>query len=126
MAMRDSEFATMMQQQEEDEVQKLVEKEQQAMTSTSTGEALLLVQRVLSLRHFLQSSIPQNLGVASKITTLAVDSMFFFAVRLFHLQAVFRVARKIHCGCRVASQKLVITRDDLHQWIDEPHRKDHQ
>ena len=90
--MRNGQFATMMQQQEEDEVQKLMEKEQQAMSSTLTGEDFILVQRVLSLHHFLQSYIPHNLGVASKVTTLAPDSMFFFTDRLLHIQAVFRVA----------------------------------
>ena len=62
------------------------------MTSTPTGKALLLVQSVLSLHHFLKSYIPQNLGVSSKVTTLVMDSMFFFANRLLHLQVVFRVA----------------------------------
>ena len=90
--MRDGEFATMIQQQEEDEAQKLTEKEQRAMTSTLTGRALLIVQCVLSLHHFLKFSIPQKLGVASKVSTLAVESMFFFANCLLHLQAVFRVA----------------------------------
>ena len=46
------------------------------MTSTPTGKALLIVQRVFSLNHFLKSSIPHNLGVASKVTTLAMGSMF--------------------------------------------------
>ena len=64
------------------------------MSSMPTGKALLIVHSVLSLHHFLQSSIPQNLGVPSKLTTLAMDSMFFFADRLLHLQAVFRVAGK--------------------------------
>ena len=76
--MRYGKFPNMMQQQEEDEAQKLMEKEQRVMSSTPTGEALLLIQRVLYLHHFLQSSIPQNLGIASKVTTLATDSMFFF------------------------------------------------
>ena len=93
--MRDGEFATMIQQQEEDEAQKLTEKEQWAMTSTLTGKALLIVQCVLSLHHFLKFSIPQKLGVASKVTTLATDSIFFFAGHLLHLQAVFIVAGKI-------------------------------
>ena len=95
MIMRDGEFATLMQQQEEDEAQKSMEKEQQAMSSTPIGKALLLVQRVLSLHHFLQSSIPHNLSVASKVTTLATDSIFLFADSLLHLQAVFRVAKKM-------------------------------
>ena len=94
MIMRDGDFATMMQQKEEDKAQRLMEKEQRAMTSTLTGKALLLIQRVLSLHHFLQSSIPQNLGVASKVTTLAMDSTFFFADCLLHLQAAFRASRK--------------------------------
>ena len=81
MIMRDGDFSTMMQQQEEDEAQKSTEKEQWAMSSTPTGEALILIQCVLYLHHLLQSSIPQNLGVASKVTTLATDSMFFFADR---------------------------------------------
>ena len=96
------------------------------MTSTLTEKALLIVQRVLSLHYFLKYSIPQNLGVALKVTTLAMDSMFFFADNLLHLQEVFRVARQCHCRRRVALHKLVIARDDLHQYIDEPHRKDHQ
>ena len=77
MIIRDGKLATIMQQQEEDEAQKLMDKEQRAMISTPTRRALLLVQRVLSLHHFLQSSVPQNLGVASKVTPLAMDSMFF-------------------------------------------------
>ena len=43
----------------------------------------------------MRSSIPQNLGVPSKVTTLAMDSMFFFADLLLRLQAVFRVAGEI-------------------------------
>ena len=65
------------------------------MTSTPTGKALLIIQRVFLLHHFLQSSILHNLSVASKVTTLAMDSMFFFSDRLFRLQAVFRVAKKM-------------------------------
>ena len=45
--MRDGEFATMMQQQEEDETQKSMEKEQWDMSSTQTGKALLIIHRVL-------------------------------------------------------------------------------
>ena len=94
MIMRDGKFSTMMQQQKEDEAQKLMDKEQRAMTSTPTGKALIIIQPVLYLHHFLQSSIPQNLGVASKVTTFATGSMFFFADSLLHLQAVFRVTWK--------------------------------
>ena len=93
--MRDGEFATMMQHQEEEKAHKLMDKEQRVMSSTPKGKALLLIKRVLSLHHFIQSSIPQNLGIASKVTTLAIDSMFFFADRLLHLQAVFIVAGKM-------------------------------
>ena len=64
------------------------------MTLTPIGKALLLVQSVLSLHHYLQYFIPQNLGVASKVTNLAMDSMIFFAGSLLHLQAVFRVTGK--------------------------------
>ena len=46
--MRDGEFATMMQHQEEGEAQKSMEKEQWAMKSTPTWKALILVQGVLS------------------------------------------------------------------------------
>ena len=74
--MRYGKFSTMMQQQKEDEAQKLMDKEQRAMTSTPTGKALIIIQPVLYLHHFLQSSIPHKLGVSSKITTLATDSMF--------------------------------------------------
>ena len=85
--MRDGEFDTMMQHQEEDEEPRYMEKEQRAMTSTLTGKYLLLIKRVLYLHHFLQSSILQNLGVASKITTLEMDSIFFFADLLLHIQS---------------------------------------
>ena len=116
----------MMQEQEEDEAHKSTEKEQWATTSNPTRRVLLLVQRVLSLHHFIQSSITQNLGVTSKVTTLETDSIFFFAYPLLHLQALFRVDKKCHCGHGVSLHKLVIARDDIHQCIDEPHRKDHQ
>ena len=82
MMIRDGEIPTMLQQKEEDVALKLMEKEQRAMTSTPTGKALVIVQHVISLHHFIQFSIPQNLGVASKITTLEMDSMFFLH-RLF-------------------------------------------
>ena len=95
MIMRDGELDTTVQQQEEGEAYKSTEKEQRDTKSTQKGKALLLFWRVLSLHHFLQDSIPQNLGFASKVTTLAMDSMFFFADCLLHLQAVFRVDRKI-------------------------------
>ena len=71
MIMRDGEFAAMMQQQEEEEAQKFMEKEHQAMTSMTKEEAFLLIQSV--------PSMPHNLGVASKVTILAMDSMFVFA-----------------------------------------------
>ena len=95
MITRGGEFATTIQQHEEDEAQKLMEKEQWSVISSPTGKALLLVQSVLYLHQYLKSYIPQNLGVASKVTTLEMDSIFFFADFLLHLQAVFRVAIKI-------------------------------
>ena len=64
------------------------------MISTQTGKALLIVQRVLYLHHFIHSSVPQNLGVASNVTTLAMESVVFFAESLIRLQAVFRVSGK--------------------------------
>ena len=94
MIMRDGEHANIMQHQEEDEAQKSMDKEQQAMRSTPPGKALVLVRRALSLHHFLRSSIPQNVGIPSKITTLAMDSTFFFAYRLLHLQAVLEFLGK--------------------------------
>ena len=63
------------------------------MTSTTTRKALLLVWCVLSLHHFLQYSISHNLAVASKVTTLAMESMFFLADCLLLLQAVFRFSK---------------------------------
>ena len=92
MIMRYDKFATVVQQKEDDEAQKLMEKEQRVVTSTPTGKDFLLVQCVLSLHHFLQSYITQNLGVILKVTTLETDSMFFFADRLLRLQALFIVA----------------------------------
>ena len=86
--------ATMIQQQEEDKVQKSMEKEKWDMTSTPTGKDLILISHFLSLHHFLKSSIPQNLGVASKVTTLEMYSIFFFADCLLRLKVVFRVAEK--------------------------------
>ena len=93
--MRHGKFATIMQLQEEHKDQKLIEKEHQAMPSKYTGKALILIQRVLYLHHFLLSSIPHNLGVASKVTTLETDSMFFFADSLLHIQVVLRVTGKM-------------------------------
>ena len=95
MIIRDGELANIIQRQEEDEAQKSIDKEQQAMASIPTRRALLLVQRVLSLHHFLQSSVTQNLGDASKVTTWVMYSMFFFADHLLRLQAVFIVAKKM-------------------------------
>ena len=60
----DGKLATIMQQQEDYEAHKLTEKDQQAITSTLTGKALLLIWSVVSLHHFLQSYTPQNLGVS--------------------------------------------------------------
>ena len=95
MIVSGGEFATKLQQQEEDEAHKSMNKEQRAMTSTPTCKALLLVQRVFSLHHFIQSSIPHNLGVTSKVTTLAMEIISFFTDRLLRLQALFRVAGKM-------------------------------
>ena len=95
MIMRYGKLAIIMNQKEEDKAHKSTEKEQLAMTSTPIVNALLLVKSVLSLHHFLQSYIPHNLGVASKVTTLAMDSMFFFVDCLLHLQVVFIVAKKM-------------------------------
>ena len=72
-----------------------MENKQRAMLSTTTENALVIFQRVLFLHHFLKYFIPQNLGIPSKVTTLAIDSMFLFVDFLLHLQAVFRVAFKI-------------------------------
>ena len=58
--MMDGNFATMMQHKEEDEAHKSTEKEQRAMTSTPTGKALLLVQRVIYLHHFFSIKYPRT------------------------------------------------------------------
>ena len=44
---------------------------------------------------FIESSIPQNLGVTSKVTSLAIESMFFFLDLLLLVQEVFIVVGKI-------------------------------
>ena len=124
--MRDDDFADMRQQQEKDEAHKSTEKEQRAMSSTPTGKDLLLVQRFLSLHHLLWSSTTQNLGVASKVTTLETYSMFSSRIVYSIWKQYLGLPGKFYFGRRVALHKLVIARDDLHQNIDEPHRKDHQ
>ena len=112
MIIRDDEFPTMMQHQEEDEVPKLMEIEQRDMTSMPTGKALFLVQYVLYLHHFLQYPIPHNLGFSSKVKTLTMDSIsFIYSIYKRYLES----PKKCHYGHRVALQKLVIARDDLHQ-----------
>ena len=58
MIMSDGKFATMMQHQEEEEAKKSMEKEQRALTSMPPGKDLLIIKCVLSLHHFIQSSIP--------------------------------------------------------------------
>ena len=60
MIMRDGEFSTMVQQQEEDEAQKSMDKEQQDMTSTPTGNSLLIVQGFLSLHRFFSLTYPRT------------------------------------------------------------------
>ena len=95
MIIRGGEIFTMMQHQEDNKAPISMDKEHRATTSTPTGNYLLLIQCVLSLYHFLQYPIPQNLGVASKLTTFSMDSMFFFTNCLLHLQAVLRVSRKM-------------------------------
>ena len=47
MIMRDGNISIMMQHKEEDKVQKSTEKKYQTMTSTLTGEALIIVQSVI-------------------------------------------------------------------------------
>ena len=59
MIMRDSDLTTMIQQQEEEKARKLMEKEQRAMTSTPTGQALLLVKRVLYLHYYSVLHTPE-------------------------------------------------------------------
>ena len=107
-------------------MQKLMEKKQRAMSSTPTGKALVLVHRILYLHHFLQSSVPQNFGFPSKVTTLAMDSMFFFQIVYSIYKQYLEFPGKCHCGHRVALHKLVIARDERHQYIDELHIKYHQ
>ena len=115
MIMRDGGFSNMIQHQEEDEAQKLMEKEQQVMTSMLTGNALAIVQRVLYLNHFLQSSIPQNLGVPSKVITLAVVSIFSSRIVYSLYKQYLEFPVKCHCGRRIALHNLVIARYGLYQ-----------
>ena len=74
-----------------------MEQEQLAISSTPTGEDLLLVKRVISLHHFIKYFIPQNLGVPSKVTTLAMDSMFFFADFYSIYKQYLEFPEKCHC-----------------------------
>ena len=60
MVMRNGELVTMMQQQEEYKAHTLMDKEQQGMASIPTRRDLTVIQRVISLHHFIQSPIPQN------------------------------------------------------------------
>ena len=126
MIMRYGQLAAIMSQQQDKEAHKLMEKEQRAMTSTPTGKALLLVWCVLSLQLFPQSSIPQNLGVASKVTTLAVDSFSSSRIVYSIYKRYLQSPKKYHCGSRVSLNKLAMARDDMHEWIDELHRNNHQ
>ena len=96
------------------------------MSSTPEGKDLLLIQCVLSLHHFLQSSIPQNLGVASEVKTLETDSMFSSRIVDSIYKRYLESLEKCHFGRRLVLHKLVIAGDDVQQWVDEPHRKDHQ
>ena len=94
MIMGHGEFDILIQQKEEDKEQRSTEEEHRAMPSIPKGKALLLIQRILSLHHFLLSSISHNLGIASKVTTLTTNRMFSVANCLLHLQAVFRFTKK--------------------------------
>ena len=96
------------------------------MISTLTGTDLILFQCVLSLHHLLQSSIFQKLGVASKVTTLAMDSIFSLRIVYSIYKQYLEFTEKYNCGRRVALHKLVSAMNYLQPWIDEPHRKDHQ
>ena len=91
-----------------------MEKEQRAMSSMPKGKALVIVQLVLSLHHFIQYSILQNSGVPSKVTTLAMDSMFFSLIIYSIYKQYLEFTGKCHCGRRITLQKLVTYRDYLH------------
>ena len=110
MIMTDSQFSTMMQQQEENELQKLMEKEQWYMKSTPIRKALLILKSFLFLHYFLQYSIPQNLGVASKVKpwkwTVCFSSRIFYSIYKQYLES----PKKIHCGHRLALHILVVAR----------------
>ena len=60
MITRYGDLATMMQQQEEFEAQKNLEKEQWAMTSTPTRRALIIVQHVLPCSIFFSLPYPRT------------------------------------------------------------------
>ena len=68
MITRYGELTKIIQQQEEDEAQKLVEKEQQAMESTPTSRDLIIVQSVLSLHHFLRFILLLLLNYIGKLS----------------------------------------------------------
>ena len=87
---------------------------------------MVIFHSVLSLHNFLQSYTPQKLGFLSKVTTLAMDRMFFFADFYPIYKQYLELPGNFHCGRSVSSHKLVINRDGLQQYIDKPHRNYHQ
>ena len=95
-------LTTIMQHQEEDKAHKSIEKEYWSMTSMLTVKAFLIVQSVLPLLLFLQSSIPQNLIFASRVTTLEMDSIFSSRIVYFIYKRYLELSEKIHCGLRVS------------------------
>ena len=68
------------------------------MASNIKGKALLLIQLILYLHHLIQSSIPQNLGVASKVTTLVTESMFYLRIVYSICKRYLESPENFHCG----------------------------
>ena len=115
-----------MQRKEEDKARKLMEKEQRSMTSTPTGKALILVQRVLSVQHFIQYFVPHTLGVASKVQHWQRKVCFSLRITYSVYKRDLEFTEKIHCGRRVPLHRIIVDMDYMHQYLDEPHIKDHR
>ena len=60
------------------------------------------------------------------LSDLICQIFHFFDTLMLLILDFVGIAKKCHYGIRVALHKLFISRDDMHQYIDEPHRKDHQ
>ena len=55
-----------------------------------------------------------------------MDSIFSSRIVYSMYKQYLELPENVHCEIRVALHKLIIARDDMYQYIDEPHRKYHQ